>query len=131
MQRPAEGVVGRAPAGVAVQLLAQQRHRPAGGRVAQVLRRVGQQQPQPPLVTRRQQRRPPLPAGVGQGGRVEFVGVGGDPVVDALPGHAEHVGDVGYRPPAVVLQDGQRAAVEAHVVGLVELPPQAAALSGR
>jgi hypothetical protein len=51
--------------------------------------------------------------------------------VDALPGHAEHVGDVGHRPAAVVLLDGQRAAVEPHVVGLVELPLQAALLSMR
>jgi hypothetical protein len=61
---------------------------------------------------------------------VMALGVGPDPVVDALPGHAEHTGDVGCGAPLVELQDGQGAPQEARVQGLLQLAPQAASLPG-
>ncbi len=131
-RNPAGGVPGRGGRRtVAGPGRAEQRHRPAGGRVAQVLRRVGQQQPQPRLVPRGPQGRPPLPSDVGQGGRVGGAGVGAGLVGDTLPRHAEQIGDVGHRPTAVVREHGQGAPVQAHVVGRVEVALQAALLPGR
>jgi hypothetical protein len=62
--------------------------------------------------------------------RVEGPGVKLDPVVDALPGHAEHAGDVRRRAPAVELQDRQGAAEEAGVRGLGELAAEVLPLLG-
>lgn len=75
---------------------------------------------QRPVTTR------PLP--VSQRLGVAVLGIGPDPVVDALPGHAKHVGDVGCGAPLVVLQDSQGAPQEAGVKGFLQLAPQAVPL---
>ena len=61
---------------------------------------------------------------------VEGLGVGVGPVVDALPGYAEHPGNVGGRAPVVELQDGEGAPQDAGVGGLDELTPEAPSLPG-
>jgi hypothetical protein len=53
-----------------------------------------------------------------------------DPVVDALPGDAEHAGDVGGGATMVELQDGERPPEQAGIVGLRELTPKAPPLPG-
>jgi hypothetical protein len=58
------------------------------------------------------------------------LGVGLDPVVDALPGHPEHAGDISGGAALVELQDGQGAPQQAGIQGLLELTPQAVALPG-
>jgi hypothetical protein len=50
--------------------------------------------------------------------------------VDALPGHAQEFGDLGGGPPAADLQQRHGAAVRANVAGLLQLPPELAALGG-
>jgi hypothetical protein len=65
-----------------------------------------------------------------QGGRVERLRVQFDPVVDALPGHAEHAGDVSRRASAVELQDGQGSAEQARVRSLSELAAEPLSLPG-
>jgi hypothetical protein len=60
-----------------------------------------------------------------QRGRVAGVRVGLDPVVDRLPGHAEHARDVGGRTTMVKLQDGEGTPKEANIFGRRELSPQA------
>jgi len=78
-----------------------------------------------------QQPRPPLSVFVCQGFGLLRAGVGIDPVVDALPRHAEQVGDVRNRPPSGELQDGQGTAVEAGIAGFRQLTLQAAPLPTR
>jgi hypothetical protein len=128
VQPAADGVVGRPQARPQPDLLLEQGHRPGGVRVAQILGRAAQQFDEYALGVLAQQHGAPRPVGVGQGGRVEGCGVGGDPVGDALASHAEHVGDVGRRTATVELQDGQGAAVEPGVFGLSQLPAQAPSL---
>jgi hypothetical protein len=53
-----------------------------------------------------------------------------DPVVDALAGHPEHAGELGSGPPAVELQDGQSAPIEAGVRSLCELALQTTPVPG-
>jgi hypothetical protein len=48
--------------------------------------------------------------------------------MDALPGHAEHGGDVGSRPPSVEFQDGQGPPVRAGVGCSLELLMETTAL---
>src|SRR5438477_425366 len=66
-----------------------------------------------------------LPAAAHQGGGGRAAGVGGHPVVDALPGHPEQVGDVGRRPRAIEFQDGQGAAQAAGIPGRLEVASKA------
>jgi hypothetical protein len=56
--------------------------------------------------------------------------IGRDPVVDALPGDAEHAGDVSGSAAVVELQHGEGAPVEVDVPGLVELAAKALSLAG-
>jgi hypothetical protein len=53
-----------------------------------------------------------------------------DPVVDALPGYAEHVGDVSGGATMVEFQDGQGAPIQAGIAGFFELTPEAPPLPG-
>jgi hypothetical protein len=62
--------------------------------------------------------------------RVEGLRVSVDPVVDALPGDAEHPGDVGGGTSAVELQDGESTPQEAGIQGRDELTPEASSLPG-
>jgi hypothetical protein len=68
------------------------------------------------------------PIRVEKNSRVAGLGIGGDPVGDALTSHAEPTGDVGSGAAAVELQDGQGAAVQPSVAGLGQLPLQTPAL---
>jgi hypothetical protein len=76
-------------------------------RAAQVLGREGKEGLQQALVVFVQRRVTPPPPLVPQGLGVMALGVGPDPVVDALPGHPEHAGDSSGGAPLVDLQDGQ------------------------
>jgi hypothetical protein len=79
-------------------------------RAAELLGREGKQGLQQALVVFVQRRVAPPPNLVPQGLGVVALGVVPDPVVDALPGHPEHAGDVSGGAPLVDLQDGQGAA---------------------
>ena len=130
VQRAPHGVFRRAPPRDDFQELLEQGDRPAHVRAAQVLGREGQEGLQQALVVFVQRRVAPPPPLVPQGLGVVALGVGPDPVVDALPGHAEHAGDVSGGAPLVELQDGQGAPQEAGIQGLLELTPQAVTLPG-
>jgi hypothetical protein len=129
-QRPADGVGRHALLGEELKHLAEQRHRPAGRRVAEVLGREGEQGVEQVLLVLVQQR-VAAPAGfVGQRGGGAVREVSRDPVVDTLPGNAEHAGDVGGGAAEVELQDGERPAIEADVGGVRELTTEALPLPG-
>jgi hypothetical protein len=49
--------------------------------------------------------------------RIAVLRVGPDPVVDALPGHAEHAGDVGGGATMLELQDGKGPPIQAGIAG--------------
>jgi hypothetical protein len=61
------------------------------------------------------------PAFVGECRRVRFADEGGRPIMDALPGHAEHGGDIDGGAPPVKFQDGQEPPVCASVRCRLEL----------
>jgi hypothetical protein len=54
-----------------------------------------------------QKRRATAPGFVSECRRVRFTDEGGRPIMDALPGHAEHGGDVDGGPATVKFQNGQ------------------------
>jgi hypothetical protein len=122
-QRAAHGVFRHPPPRDDFQELLEQGDRPAHVRAAELLGREGKQGLQQALVVLVQRRVTPPPRLVPQGLGVMTLGVGPGPVVDALPGHAEHAGDVSGGAPLVELQDGQGAPQEAGVQGLLELTP--------
>jgi hypothetical protein len=128
VQLAANRIVRGPQARAVLDLLLKQRHRPGGVRVAKILRRTVQQTAQQALDALAQQRRPPRPLRIGQGGRVEGCGIGSNPVGDALATHAEHPGNVGGGAATVELQDRQGAAVQPGVTGLGQLPLQTPAL---
>jgi hypothetical protein len=130
VQGAAQRVVGYLPPRGEFQELLEQGDRPAHVRAAQVLGREGQEGLQQMLVVFVQRPMTPRPLLVPQRLGVMALGVGPDPVVDTLPGHAEHPGDVGGGAPLVELQDGQCAPQEAGVQGFLQLAPQAAPLPG-
>jgi hypothetical protein len=92
------------------------------------LRGDGQQRLQEVLGVLFQHREVSVAPTVLQRGRVAGAGVGLDPVVDRLPGHAEHAGDVASGAAVVEFQDGQGPPEEADVLGGRELPPEAVTL---
>jgi len=130
VQRPAQGIVRHPPSRGDFQELLKQRDRPAHVRAAQVLGREGQEGSQQMLVVFVQRPMTSRPLLVSERLGIMALGVGPDPVVDTLPGHAEHTGDVGSGAPLVELQDGQGAPQEAGVQGFLQLAPQAAPLPG-
>lgn len=130
VQRAAQRVVGYLPPRRDCQELLEQGDRPAHVRAAQVLGREGQEGLQQMLVVLVQRPMASRPLLVPKRLGVMALGIGPDPVVDALPGHAEHPRDVGRGAPLVELQDGQGAPQEAGVQGFLQLPPEAAALPG-
>jgi hypothetical protein len=81
------------------------------------------------LVFIQQQVTPPA-GSVLKGCGIVVLSVGLDPVVDGLPGDAEHAGDIGGRATMVEFQDGQRLAVQAGIPGLCELTPETSPLPG-
>jgi hypothetical protein len=130
VQRPAHGVVRHPPSRGDFQKLLKQGDRPAHVRAAQVLGREGQEGPKQMLVVLVQRPMTPRPFLVPQRLGIMAPGVGPDPVVNALPGHPEHTGDVGRRAPLVELQDGQGAPQEAGIQGHLQLTPETASLPG-
>jgi hypothetical protein len=129
-QRPADGVVGGALVGDEFEYLAQQGHRPAGGRVAEVLGRDGEEGFEQVFLVLIEQRLPAAARFVGQRGGVAVAQVRRDPAVDALAGDTEHAGDVRSGAPEVELQDGEGAAVEAGIRGVGELTAEPLPLRG-
>jgi len=129
-QRAAERVAGEPPPGGDLQELLQQRDRPAYMRGAQVLGRQGEEGFQQVLVILVERRGAAPALRVPQGRGVVGLGVRLDPVVDTLPGYAEHAGQVRRGAPPVESQHGQRAPKGAGVRGFRELTPQAAPLPG-
>jgi hypothetical protein len=75
--------------------------------MAEVLGRPAHQGRQEALDLLGQDGRAAAPVLVGEHRRVRLAGEGGRPIVDALPGHAEHGGDVGGGPPPVEFRHGQ------------------------
>jgi hypothetical protein len=67
---------------------------------------------------------------VTQASRVEGLGVSRDPVVDALPCHAEHASHVSGGAATVELQDGEGTLEQPSITGLAELPSEALPLPG-
>jgi hypothetical protein len=61
---------------------------------------------------------------------IVVLGVRLDPVVDSLPGDAEHAGDVGGGATLIELQDSQGLPKQARIPGLRELTPEAPSLPG-
>jgi hypothetical protein len=121
VEPPADGLIRGPYARVPLQLPLQQRDRPRGVRVAELLGRARQQRPQGGFGLLEQLRGAAAVKAVGQGRRVGLAGEGGGPVVDALAGHPEHRGDVGGRAPAVEFQHGESPSIGPGVVGRLEL----------
>jgi hypothetical protein len=92
------------------------------------LRRNGQEGLQEVLGVLAQQRVADLAPAVLQRGGVAGANVGFDPVVDRLPRHAEHAGDVGGGATVVEFQDRQGSAEEADVLGIRQLALEALTL---
>jgi hypothetical protein len=115
VQRAAHGVLRHLPLRGDIQELPEQGDGPAHVRAAQVLGREGEEGLQQVRVVLIQRRVPSPPRLVPEGLGVMAVGVGLDPVVDTLPGHAEHAGDVRSGTPLVELQDGEGTPQEAGV----------------
>jgi hypothetical protein len=127
-QGSADGVIGHALVGEGFDHLPEQRHHPARRRVAQILGRDGEEGFEQVLLVFVQQR-VPAPAGlVRQGGGVAGPRVRLDPEVDALPGDAEHPGDVSGRAAEVELQDREGPPIEAGIGGVRELTAEALSL---
>jgi hypothetical protein len=130
VQGAAEGILRHPAARAAFQGVLEQGHGPTAVRVAQALGRAGQQGCQQVLLVLVQQRWPTPARLFFQGRGVQGLAVGVDPVVDALPRHPEHAGDVRGGAAVVELQYGEGAPVKGHVTGLLQLPPQTPALPG-
>jgi hypothetical protein len=90
-------------------------------RKAKILGRNAEEGFQQMLVILVQQRAASSAGLLFQGRRFERLRVQFDPVVDALPGHAQHTGDVSRRASAVELQDCQGSAEQSSVRRLNEL----------
>jgi len=90
-------------------------------RIAEVLWRSPHQDGHVGFGLRGQERRATAPVFVGQCRRGRFADEGGRPIMDALPSHAEHGGDVDGGPPSVKFQHGQDPPVCASVRGRLEL----------
>lgn len=83
-----------------------------------ILGRTGEEGLQEVLLVLIQRRVTPPTRLVLKGHGIVVLGVDLDPVVDGLPGDAEHAGDVGSGATMVELQDSQRLAVQASIPGL-------------
>jgi len=95
-------------------------------RIAEILRGPAHQRRQEPFGLPGQDGRAPATVQVAEHGRVRFAGEGRGPVVNALPGHAEHLGDLGGGATTVEFQHGQGPPVGAGVGGPIELPAELA-----
>lgn len=130
VQSPAKSVFGHPLLRGYLQDLAEQGHRPAYVRVAEVLGRDGEEGLQQVLLVLIQHRMTPPASLVLEGRRAATLEVSPDPVLDTLSGDSEHAGDVGGRATMVELQDGEGPPEEADIPGLSELTPEAPPLPG-
>jgi len=131
MQRPSQGILGDPQLCGDLQDLLEQGQRPARVRIAEVLGRGGEEGLQQMLLVLVQRLGTSSTGTVLKRCGVVVLGVGLDPDVDGLPGHAEHAGDVGGGATIVEFQDGERPAEQAGVVRLRELTPESPPLPGR
>jgi hypothetical protein len=129
-QGPAQGVIGHPLLRGDLQDLAEQRHRPAYVRGAEVLGRDGEEGLQQVLLVLVQQRVTPSASLVLERRGVAVLEVSPDPIIDTLSGHTEHAGDVGGGATMVELQDGEGTPEEADIPGRRELTPEAPPLPG-
>lgn len=97
-------------------------------RIAKILRGLDHQRWQESFSPLGQDRRAPASLAVVEHRWVRLAEEGRGPVVDALPGHAEHVGDLGGRPTTVEFQHGEDPPVDASVVRLIELLTESTSL---
>ena len=102
-------------AGAVVQLLPEEAERPVRARVAELLRGMVQEVGQQPPRLFRPEAGASHPRRIGQGDGVMVAEIALDPVVDALPGHAQSRGDPGYRCPPIDLEDRQGPSVDASI----------------
>jgi hypothetical protein len=112
------------------QSLLEEGYRPTGVWVAEILGHPVQQGLQPVLIVFIQHRMAAPADVILKDGRITGLAVRPDPVVDALPRHAEHPRDVSRGPPMVKLQDGESAPIEEDIAGLLELTPETLPLPG-
>jgi hypothetical protein len=130
VQFPAKGRLRDAQVRGDLEGLLEQGQGPGRVRVAVILRRAGEEGLQKMCLVFIQQQVSPPARLVLKGCRIVVLGVGLDPVVDGLPGDAEHAGDVGGGATMVELQDGQGLAVQARIPGLCELTLETSPLPG-
>lgn len=83
--------------------------------MAQILRRIRQQEAEQVLGISRQQPGSSRSAPVGQRGRFGDARIGGDPVGDTLSGYPKQIGDRSGGAAAGKFQDGQGAPVKASI----------------
>jgi hypothetical protein len=125
VQRPAKGILGHPHSRGDLQDLLEQGDCPTPVRVAEIPRRDGEEGLEQVLLIFIQRRVTPPAAFVLEGRGIVVPSIGLDPIVDALPGHAEHAGDVGGGATMVELQDGESPPKQAGIAGLRELTPEA------
>jgi hypothetical protein len=130
VQRPPDGVLGDPLPRGDVQGLSEQRHRPTHVRPVELLGRDGEEGLQQVRLVLVQEGAAPPPLLVLEGRGVEGFRVRLDPVVDGLPRHAEHAGDVGGGATLVELQHGKGPPKDARLPGLVKLASEASPLPG-
>jgi hypothetical protein len=99
-------------------------------RIAELSGRDGEDGLQLPPAVFVQQRATALAALILERRRIVVPRVHLDPVVDALPGHAEHAGDVSGRATIVELRDGEDSPIQARISRLGESAPEALPLPG-
>jgi len=99
--------------------------------IAEVLGRSAQQGRQETFSLLVQEGRASAAILVAEHRRVRFAGEGRHPVVDALPGHTKHGGDVRSGPPSVEFQHGQGPPVRAGIGCGLELLMETMALPAR
>jgi hypothetical protein len=128
VQRAAERIFGQPPFGGDLQNILEQGDRPTHVRVAESLGRISQQRRQQVLFVFAQRRGASPSRLVLERRRVVGMDIDVNPVVNTLPGHAEHAGQVAGGAPVVEFQDGKRASEEARIAGFRELTLQALSL---
>lgn len=131
VEQTSDGVIRREDPGAVLQLAPEQGDGPVRIRVSTSLWGLLHQGSEGPLRRLGQEARTSAPGVVGQRSGVEVPSEGGGPVVDALPGHAEHGGDVGGRATSIEFQHGQCPPVGAGVGGGPELLTETTALPVR
>lgn len=99
-------------------------------RIAEILRGSAHQRRQEPFGPLDQDGRAPAPVPIAEHRGVRFPEEGRGPVVDALPGDTEHVGDLGGGATAVEFQHGQGPPVGASVSRLIELLTELTSVPG-